>query len=169
VVGKDGGIDAPWPPGVRVDTFDHLPRETRDAVLIDAMTRTYEDTMDCPELCGLRETADVLESHRAAGRFDPAMWFIVYWHDQPHGCMLLNRAPESRSVELVYVGLSPELRGKGLASRLLRIGINRCRGAGDWLTCAVDRRNTPALWLYQRQGFLTVSERRAFVRPVPRG
>ena len=33
----------------------------------------------------------------------------------PAGCMLLNRCPEQRVVELVYIGLAPGLRGRGLS------------------------------------------------------
>ena len=39
-----------------------------------ALDRSYVDTMDCPELCGMRATADILASHKATGEFDPSLW-----------------------------------------------------------------------------------------------
>jgi len=163
-----------WPERVRVVSFAELPPGLRtDATLIAALESSYVDTLDCPELCGLRETADVLASHRATGIWDPSMWWVVFddskaGEGQACGCMLLNRCPEQRAVELVYVGLAPSVRGRGVASRLLSMGIaSAARGpAADELTCAVDRRNQPALNLYGRAGFKPTADRVAFVRPI---
>lgn len=167
-----GEID--WPPGIRVVPFSDLPPVLRtDGTLIEALESSYVDTLDCPELCGLRETADVLASHRATGIWDPSMWWVVFDGEpgnggRASGCLLLNRCPEQRAVELVYVGLSPSVRGRGIASRLLGLAIaSAARGpATDELTCAVDRRNQPALNLYGRAGFKAIAERVAFVRPI---
>src|SRR6186997_1299624 len=59
--------------------------------------------------------------------------------------MLLNRCPDHDSVELVYLGLSPELRGKRIGSALLQLGLSRLAGSpADHVACAVDLRNAPA-------------------------
>jgi mycothiol synthase len=155
-----------WAAGVEVRAVTSL--EADRGLLIQALDRSYRDTLDCPELCGLRETVDVLESHRATGVFDPKLWWIAFLNGQPHGCILLGRSPEHRSVELVYLGLSPELRGRGVGSGLLRMGLARVVGdpGADHVACAVDLRNAPALKLYERFGFRAFGKRVALVRPI---
>ncbi|MDX2147396.1 MAG: GNAT family N-acetyltransferase [Planctomycetota bacterium] len=144
-----------------------------ESTLIAALDASYQDTLDCPELCGLRETRDALAAHRATGHFDPSLWWIAELDGRPEGCMLLSLSPEQGVVELVYVGLSPALRGKRVGSRLLALGLGqafaRSREPGvrvDAMTCAVDQRNTPALRLYERAGFTRVSARCAAVRAL---
>jgi RimJ/RimL family protein N-acetyltransferase len=137
--------------------------------LIAALDRSYEQTLDCPELCGLRRTHDVLDSHRATGAWSPALWWLVYLHDQPHGCLLINHCPEHSSVELVYLGVSPQLRGRGLGTRLLDLGLSLLAGVeADHIACAVDLRNIPARRLYERAGFREFGRRIALVRPLTR-
>jgi len=159
---------APWPKGVTVTRLDRLPMGTADGLLAQALERTYEDTLDCPELCGLRDTADVLDSHRSTGVFDPALWWLLHLDGLPHGCCLLNRCPEGRTVELVYLGLSPPARGRGLGKRLLTNAMTKARevNPGWSVTCAVDARNAPALALYASLGFRPFGGRIALVRPL---
>jgi RimJ/RimL family protein N-acetyltransferase len=157
---------SPWPEGVGVRTVADLKGPDR-ALMLMALDRTYESTLDCPELCGLRDTADVLESHRATGVFDPRLWWLVTLHGHPHGCMLFNNCPEYGSVELVYLGISPQLRGSGIGTRLLTLGLSTLRGVdAEQVTCAVDLRNSPAQRLYARMGFREFGRRVALVRPV---
>ncbi len=159
---------SPWPDGITVRNVQGLrPGDPDRAALIRALDRTYEATLDCPELCGLRDTADVLESHRSTGVFDPALWWLVFLNEQPHGCMLLNRCPDHGTVELVYLGLSPELRSRRIGSRLLELGLAAIDSTGGTpITCAVDLRNAPALRLYGRLGFREFGRRVALVRPI---
>ncbi|MBM4108644.1 MAG: GNAT family N-acetyltransferase [Phycisphaerae bacterium] len=171
--GERGAADPEWPDGVRVERFDRIGGG-RDAEgdLVRALDRSYIGTLDCPELCGLRPTRDILESHRSTGVWDPALWWVAYLDDQPEGCLLMARCPETASSELVYLGLSPALRGKGVGPRLLALGVRALctptpQGSpGVELVCAVDRRNTPALRLYERAGFRGYAERVAYVRPL---
>jgi len=157
------GLDG-WPGGVEVRSCE--PGERDEALVARALEVSYEGTMDCPELCGLRETADVLVSHRATGRWEPCMWWLALREGEPVGCVLLNPCPEIGSVELVYLGLSPAVRGVGLADALLRAAISASAARGGELTCAVDRRNAPACGLYVRHGFRRFAERIALVRAL---
>jgi ribosomal protein S18 acetylase RimI-like enzyme len=156
-------VDQAWPDGVVV-------RRTRpgdDALIMVAMERSYIETLDCPELCGLRDTADVLTSHRATGSFDPTLWWIVEIDGSAEGLMLFNPCPDQASVELVYLGLSPKARGRGLGARLLRMGLGHLAARREpTITCAVDERNEPALRLYRAHGFSEFAHRTALVRPV---
>jgi len=170
----------PWqlPEGVRaVSLSDFAPdfEGSRDRLLA-GLTRSYEQTLDCPELCDLRKPEDVLDSHRSVGRFDPKWWWIIEEHGQAEGAMLFTACPELGSVELVYLGLSPALRGRGIAKVLMRSGMRelafglnlksaRGRQRGN-LTCAVDLKNDPARGLYRSLGFQMTAERIAFVRAI---
>lgn len=134
-------------------------------VLIRTLDQTYEQTLDCPELCGMRNTVDVLESHRLAGEFDPSTWFLAFEAGEPVGCGLFARVKGRTSVELVYLGVAPSARKRGLARHLMWLGIEAARKAGaDELTCAVDGRNAPAIALYERFGMREVGRRVALVR-----
>lgn len=163
--------DSALPGGVRVVPLSALPAEDHDAAIIEALDRSYRETMDCPELCGMRATRDILASHRATGEWTPDLWWVIYKDAQPEGCLLLNPCPDQQSVELVYLGLSPALRHQGLGSRVLGMGLaaaqaHRLGRNADEVTCAVDTRNTPAIALYQRFGFASFAERVAFVKSV---
>jgi len=153
----------PWPADVRVRNW----RTGDDPALIHALERTYTDTQDCPELRGLRDTHDVLASHRATGRFDPRLWWLLWQGDEPVGAMLLNPCPDQNHTELVYLGLAPELRGRGLSTALLRLGLSSLASMKQrTVTCAVDSRNAPARRLYERAGFGEFARRVAMVRPT---
>jgi len=163
--------EGPPPGGVRVRTAEEIARETSaaelDARLIAALNASYEGTLDCPELCGLRDPADILDSHRATGTHDPALWRLAERDDGASAVCLFSRSNDGADGELVYLGLAPALRGCGLGAWLLDRGLADigARGARRAL-CAVDLRNTPALRLYERRGFCETSRRGAFVRRV---
>jgi ribosomal protein S18 acetylase RimI-like enzyme len=160
-----GEFSAPtsWPAGVSVTPW----RDGEEPELARALEASYVDTLDCPGLCGMRETRDVITSHRGTGQFDPALWWLVRRDGAPEGAMLFNPCPEPASVELVYLGISPALRGHGLGRKLMELGLSALGGrSGEGVTCAVDRRNAPALRLYEGLGFASFGERIALVRPL---
>jgi ribosomal protein S18 acetylase RimI-like enzyme len=67
--------------------------------------------------------------------------------------------------ELVYLGLSPQARGNGIARTLLMHGMHACSAARfRTISLAVDSRNSPARKLYAALGFTRVSSRAALVR-----
>lgn len=159
-----------WPAGVQMRPIGALD-ETGDLPnLRRALERTYIDTLDCPGLCSLRTTDDVIESHKSAGKFDPAHWWIIEADGEAEGCVLLSPSPEMRSLELVYMGLGPALRGKRLAVPALRSAILRAQRLDlDEVSCAVDMINEPARAVYARLGFTEFARRIAFVRPSAAG
>ncbi|MGE3107534.1 MAG: GNAT family N-acetyltransferase [Phycisphaerales bacterium] len=160
--------DSPnWPPGITVRPLSQIDASEHDELLARALARSYIDTLDCPELCGLRSVDDVIDSHRAVGTLDLSKWWIVQEHGQVEGAMLLSACPEQTpaSVELVYLGLSPSLRGRGLGAGLLKMGLAAVSGgAAASITCAVDSRNAPAMKLYKRAGFQRFSLRVPMVK-----
>ncbi|MEQ8850604.1 MAG: GNAT family N-acetyltransferase [Phycisphaerales bacterium] len=157
----------PLPEGVTLEPVGDLDDPARRAVLIRALDRSYEDTLDCPALCGMRPTEDVVDSHAATGVFDPRRWWIVMLGGEPEGCCLMSHCPAHRSVELVYVGLSPKIRGRRVGSNVMRRALRDVRQIkADEVTCAVDRSNAPALRLYESLGFEEFTGRVAFVKRV---
>jgi ribosomal protein S18 acetylase RimI-like enzyme len=164
---KYAGVTPSWPAGISVVSVGALPEPTRDAILVQALESTYEQTLDCPELCGLRESQDILDSHRSTGIYDPATWWVVFEDHAPRGTMLLSKVPDQGAVELVYLGLAPSIRGKGIARRLMELAMKTASGSrGGELTCAVDQRNIPAVHLYESCGLRAFSQRVALVRPL---
>lgn len=158
--------------GLDVLPLSSIPQSEHNAVLLAALESSYIDTLDCPELCGLRTTQDILDSHFATGTFVPELWWLVLMHGRPSGCMLFSPIPGQRATELVYLGLAPELRGKGLSSKLLSMGIAQAKShpmlqfGFEEFTCAVDTRNIPARKIYERAGFTSFAERVAFVKTL---
>ena len=160
------GENITWPAGIRLVSMNRLA--DGEAMLARALDRSYIDTLDCPALCGLRPASDVIESHKSVGSFDPALWFILLLGDEPVGCILLSVCDTEGSVELVYLGLGPEVRGKGLGRGLMVHALGVLAGIGRTLACAVDMDNAPALRLYEQQGFRRFAARDAFILPLHR-
>lgn len=165
---RDAKTAPTWPAGVEVVSVASLPTSRREDVLLRVMDASYADTLDCPELCGLRATRDILASHQATGQFDPALWWIGFAGEEPIACAFMSAWPEQRSCELVYLGIVPAWRGKGLGRTLLEHAMRAAslaRGALSF-TCAVDERNTPALRLYDAMGYRAFAKRVALVKPL---
>jgi ribosomal protein S18 acetylase RimI-like enzyme len=130
---------------------------------------SYEQTLDCPGLLGLRRTEDVLRGHQATGRFEPELWTLMELDGRPSGALLLNPASEGRCIELVYLGLARAARGQGHGRRLLRHGLRLVRERPERLmTLAVDDGNVPALRLYTSEGFKRRLRRVAMIRSIRR-
>lgn len=154
------------PPAPLIRPLSELgPPSQWRSMLVDLLDATYVDTLDCPGLCGLRETPDILDSHLAAGRWDPRYWWIMDLGSGPVGCALLNPSIDGTSAELVYLGLAPQARGRHLGGVLLDHALSAlpARQLRE-VTCAVDRANAPALRVYARAGFVEFGARLALVR-----
>lgn len=147
-------------PGVQLYNWTESNRQ----LFADAILASYIDTHDCPALLGVRHIDDVIAGHMAAGEFDPRRWFALYENDKPLGVMLLNRIAHRSALELVYLGLAPQARGKGLARKLVQHAMNI---TADHNACqillAVDQENEPARKLYQRMGFARGEKKTAMI------
>lgn len=156
-----------------IDLYHYSP-DTHDR-FAHAILATYQDTLDCPALVGTRRIGDIIAGHKAAGQFDPRLWYAFYLGDDPVGVMLLAELPQRSSVELVYLGLAPGFRGQGLAKRLLYHGLvvashrqlNTDRRPAT-MCLAVDDRNTPAVRLYRSLGFRITSRKLAMIESLQR-
>jgi len=169
------GEDA-WPPGISMRRVRSLDADRED--LIRALDATYEQTLDCPAMCGMRNTADVLESHAGTGEFDPSVWWLIERDANPVGCVLLSRVPSLASLEIVYIGIGVAARGMGVGRLALRHALNEADlSAVGEIVCAVDECNVPAVRVYRSLGFSPTIRKVAYVRainpppdvPEPRG
>jgi ribosomal protein S18 acetylase RimI-like enzyme len=134
----------------------------RFAELVDA---TYENTLDCPAVNGVRDIDDVLQGYRATGHFDPQRWFIVRHQGEEIGCLILTDYPEHATWELIYVALLPAARGRGWGVGIVRHSQWLCGQAmRKRLVLAVDAANGPALRMYAAAGFQAWDRRSVFVR-----
>jgi ribosomal protein S18 acetylase RimI-like enzyme len=142
-------------------------REANHERLARIVESTYEATLDCPRLDGVRKTEDVLAGYRSAGAFDPGWWLIVRHADRDVGCLLLADQPRHDSMELVYMGLIREARGQGWGRLLARHAQWLAHQAGRTrLVLAVDAINTPAIRTYTAVGFEAWQQRRMYVRAL---
>jgi mycothiol synthase len=139
-------------------------QDARFAQLLDA---TYEGTLDCPAVNGIRPAEEVLDGYRATGDFDPQRWFIVRRQSEDIGCLILTDYPELSIWELIYVGLLPAWRGRRFGVDIVRHALWLCRAASrDRLVLAVDAANQPALKMYAAAGFQSWDRKSVYVQIV---
>jgi ribosomal protein S18 acetylase RimI-like enzyme len=130
-----------------------------------AIAASYEQTLDCPAMSGMRDMDDVIEGHKAVGLFDPQLWGVLTRWGKPAGCLLLAEIPARRALELVYLGLAPEARGQRLGRLLMtRVLAIAARRHFEVATLAVDASNGPAVRLYRRCGYTSVAQRVAMIK-----
>lgn len=147
--------DAQW-------SFLHGSEYTRDE-LVRLIRQTYVDTLDCPLLIGRRPMEDILRSHETTGVYSPQWWWLAREGDLPAGCVLMNRLTEHYRAEIVYLGVAPEFRGRGLGGALLRRALHSVFEEGVFeIGLSVDAGNRYAKKLYERFGFEEESRRDCF-------
>lgn len=122
---------------------------------------TYEGSLDMPELEGTRGLDEILEGHRAAGRFDAARWRLgrLAGETEAAAVLLLTEIPGRDVWEVVYLGLTPPARRRGLGLVVVRQALELAHGRARTIELAVDARNHPARRLYEDAGF-TLRDRR---------
>ena len=129
-----------------------------------ALAASYEGTLDCPEVNGLRTIDEVIVGHQAQGRYDPSTWWLAWLDGEPVGVLLLVEA-EPREWEIAYVGVVPPARRRGVALGLMHHALCHARLVdATSLVLSVDDRNTPARRLYHRLGFEAYDHREVVMR-----
>ena len=151
------------PPATPIQFEPYNPgNHERFARVVEA---TYEGTLDCPRLNGIRPTEDVLAGYRATGVFSAARWLLVRHQGQDVGCLILADHPEQENWELVYMGLVPSARGNGWGRDITRRAQSLTRQAGrPRLVLAVDAANRPAMRMYLTLGFQAWDRRSAYLK-----
>ena len=74
----------------------------------DVLLRSYQETLDCPEVNGVRTMEEVVTGHRSQGRHAPSRWWLA-WHEKTAaGVLLLTELEDVDGWDLSYVGVVPE-------------------------------------------------------------
>jgi ribosomal protein S18 acetylase RimI-like enzyme len=133
--------------------------------LMRLIERTYEGTLDCTALNGVRDVDNVINGYQATGVFKPQNWMIVRAHGEDAGVLLLADHPKAGHWELMYMGLVPEVRGNGWGRQITRHAQWLAAQSGvERIVLAVDATNEPALRMYRNTGFEMWDRRTVFVR-----
>jgi mycothiol synthase len=139
-------------------------READRALFCATLEKTYEGTLDCPELNGVRTIEEIITGHISQGRHDPDRWWLAFDGAVPVAVLLLAKIPEWHGWDLSYLGVVPEARRRGFAQTLAFKAVWECRQAGQSkITLSVDQRNLPAQFLYEKIGFFAYDRRDVYL------
>lgn len=132
--------------------------------LCDLVEATYEATLDCPGLDGLRTASEVLEGYGADPGTCLPNWHLVRHQDRDVGCLLVTDYGEHGNCELTYMGLVPSVRGNGWGLHVTRYAqwLTRSLGRGR-IVLAVDSANQPARDMYAAAGFRGWDRRQVYM------
>lgn len=135
----------------------------RLSIACEVAERSFANTRDCPLLSDYRTAAEIVTGYRMAATFDPSLWRLLMVGEEPAGCLFLTQHPVADAgmgnidgltrgaIELSYMGLVPEHRGRGLGSHILAEAVRVARQKNAIrMVLAVDMENTPAIMLYRR-------------------
>jgi len=124
-----------------------------EAEFTEVFERTQRGSLDCPRLPRVIEADKSILAQKMLGGFDPALWLLARKGPEAVGLLLLSRQ-EDPFINLTYLGVVPEQRGKGYGGMLLERAIYMvCGLEGKTLSLAVDEENRFALRLYREGGF----------------
>jgi mycothiol synthase len=145
---------------VQYNTYDAVPRSLFHATLL----QTYQGTLDCPELNGLRTIEEVIAGHQAQGVFRPEHWLLAWRDGRPAAVAMLMELPDLGVWDLAYLGVVPEFRRRGLGREMATHLLSIAKAAGALkLSLAVDERNAPAIQLYEKLGFISKESRDVYL------
>jgi ribosomal protein S18 acetylase RimI-like enzyme len=97
---------------------------------------------------------DVIDTYYAQGVYNPERWYFVQYAGVDAGVLLLSENPDSSNWELVYMGVTPQARGRNLGRRIAAKAREFAgRGGAQRVVAAVDVQNGPALAAYEKVGF----------------
>lgn len=133
--------------------------------LLQVVGRTYEASQDYPTLNGVRQLDDVLEGYRHTGTSDDTNWYLIVQDGEDIGCLLLADHPQDDRWEMIYVGIVPERRGRGIGLSAANYAQDLALRAGRArITLAVDAANLPAQSVYLKAGFICWDRKRVLLR-----
>lgn len=121
---------------------------------------THDETGDCPELNFGRTPEQIVEGMASL----QGQWFWAHQAADAVAVMNLKHNPARNAVELQYLGVVPAYRRRGYGTDLLKYAIlGAIVAQADVVTVAVDARNTAAVQLYTRSGFVERERREVWL------
>ncbi len=153
-------VDTKEPSAARTDLEWVRFESHREEQFASTILQTYEGSQDAPRLTGLRTGREILAGHENSGIFEPEGWWMLRYQGRDAGVILLNSTEEDPDrAELIYMGLVPWAREKGLGNELLGYGFRVAGNLGKKVfRLSVDCANQPAIRLYRKFGFRTVGQ-----------
>src|SRR5262249_15634608 len=99
----------------------------------------------------------------AQGRYLPDHWYFVQFDSVDVGALILAHHPATESCELVYMGVVPEARGRGLGQCIVQKALTAAAELrAKRLVLAVDADNKPAMSIYRDAGLVPWDRRTAY-------
>ncbi|HAA44774.1 MAG: acetyltransferase [Halomonas sp. 54_146] len=142
-------------PAVEAATHFTPVKEVAPERLEAVLGQVAQGSLDCPELQGRFTAQQALQGFYRQDAHAPAQWYLVRCEGEDAGVLLLAPHPEANHWEVMYMGLAPAWRGRGLGKHVVNEALRQAANAGvEEVILAVDKRNTPAQALYQRAGFV---------------
>jgi ribosomal protein S18 acetylase RimI-like enzyme len=130
----------------------------------ETLLRSYEGSLDCPEVNGVRDIGEIIAGHRAQGKYDPSHWWLAREEGRAVGVLLVAEMAEWAAWDVAYVGVVPAARGRGLGRALTAKALLEAEAAGvTQVTLSVDERNRPAWNLYRALGFEPYDQREVYL------
>jgi mycothiol synthase len=158
-----GEMDFNLPAGFELLNYSEVSHANFAATIL----QSYEGSLDCPSLNGRRDINDVMIGHKSTGIFDPSLWYLLTESGQPRGVLILSASQYIDAVELVYLGLAPSARHRGLGDVMMKLALQSvAKQKRSMLSLAVDSLNEPALKLYHRHGLKRIGSRLALLRDL---
>jgi ribosomal protein S18 acetylase RimI-like enzyme len=137
---------------------------TRREVFHRTLLLTYQESLDCPEVNGVRSIEEIIAGHKAQGKLGARRWWLALHEAEPAGVLLLSEMPESGSWDISYLGVVPQLRRRGLGRELTTKALIEARTfRASEATLSVDARNLHAWKLYRNLGFEPYGQREVYL------
>jgi GNAT superfamily N-acetyltransferase len=128
------------------------------------LLQTYEGTLDCPEVTGVRSISEIIKGHQAPDGPEMDHWWLAQEGQRPVGVLLMTETAGSETWDVAYVGVVPEARGRSVGRQLMFKAISEARAANmSQLALSVDARNLPAIRLYRSLGFQLYDQRDVYL------
>jgi len=113
--------------------------------------------LDFPELHGVRPVDAVIDGFVAQGRHDPDLWLAARVDGVDAAMLLLTTHPGTDYLELVYMGVRPDYRGRGLGRTVVEKALACAYHRGCHILLSLDARNRPARCVYESAGLAQIA------------
>jgi GNAT superfamily N-acetyltransferase len=141
-------------------------READSGGLAGLIARINHGTLDCPELDVLRSASDVLAAHRSHSPAPRARWRRYELAGNDVGIVLGTTADDAEALEILFFGVVPEHRGKGLGRKLLDAYLREEASQHLPVRAGMDSRNHFAQSVYEGCGFCETGRLRVWIHPL---
>jgi ribosomal protein S18 acetylase RimI-like enzyme len=146
----------------------------------ECVSQTYVDSLDCAVINQYRTARQTIAGYQTSALYSPEHWYrcVDPSTGQDVGCVLLaihpsvldTPAPHNDdtsedsafrcTAEIVYMGLLPKHRGRGLGRQIVYAVAQTVQKQASQIILAVDRANQPAADLYRSLTFTEVFRER---------